>query len=30
MGLLTVALAMKGDTLSPEKAELIKNILERG
>ena len=30
MGLLTVELARKGDTLSPEKADVIKNILERG
>ena len=30
MGLLTVELAMKGDTLSPEKADIVKNILERG
>jgi len=30
MGLLTVGLALKGNTLSPEKADKIRNILERG
>ena len=30
MGLLTVDLAVKKKTLSPEKAEMIKFILERG
>jgi len=30
MGLLTVDLAVKKETLSPEKAEMIKSILERG
>jgi predicted short-subunit dehydrogenase-like oxidoreductase (DUF2520 family) len=30
MGLLTVELAVKGNTLSPERADIIKNILKRG